>query len=66
MVVAGGKEGGWGSCGEGGGEGEGARAPARAATSPMYEAAIENPLFLSCRGGSVEICDLGNYVPSMN
>ena len=28
MVVAGGKEGGWESCGEGGGEGEGARARA--------------------------------------
>ena len=68
MVVAGGKEGGWESCGEGGGDGEGASAPARAATSPNYYwATIEKPtFFLSWRGGSVEISDLGNYVPRMN
>ena len=72
MVVAGGKEapseGGWESCRKGAGEGEGARASARAATSPKYYATLEKPTFcfLSWRGGSVQISDLGNYVPRMN
>ena len=65
MVVPGGKEGGWESCGEGGGEGEGASAPGLRQV-PITRRLLKKTHFLTWRGGSVKSCDLGNFIPRMN
>ena len=67
MVVAGGKEAAKESCGEGAGEGRARARPRGLRQVPSTRRLLKNPrFFLSWRGGSVEISDLGNYVPRMN
>ena len=53
MVVAGGKEGGWESCGEGGGEGEGASAPGLRQV-PITRRLLKNPRFF-CHGAGAPL-----------
>ena len=59
MVVAGGKEapseGGWESCRKGAGEGEGARASARAATGSKYLATIAETYVFFCHGAGAPL-----------